>query len=140
LFGGVKNQDTKDFLEALPGLYDLLEEIHDVEISKRQLSMKMAKLSGILDSTKIMALTSEGIQYVGDKKEQLNVDLIRSMPVFDSNDMSSFDSEQMDRMRRTRMWWMGSFPLVNISRMKRLALIYLELCPDKKLKDKQPNG
>jgi hypothetical protein len=47
--------------------------------------------------------------------------------------MSSFSPEQLDKMKSTRMWWMGIFPLVNVSRMKRLALIYLELCPDTKL-------
>jgi hypothetical protein len=55
------------------------------------------------------------------------------MPLYDDNEIKSFSEPQLDKMRNSRMFWEGKFPLVNVSRMKRLALVYMELSDVKNL-------
>jgi hypothetical protein len=127
LFGGIKNEDKKKFQELIEQIKAKTSNISDLSedaAKKVEFFIKMA-----IDQCPIAKLEDGAVRFSGEMKATLDEKLMRSMPVFSTSEIQSFDDDQLQRMIEVRKWWKGSFKLVNVSRMKRLALLYLEMAP-----------
>jgi len=87
----------------------------------------------LVDGCSVLTMDGTDIKFVGEKKTPMNQILLRTMPIYKDNEIESFSDDQINTMCKSRMWWNGKFALVNVSRMKRLAMMYLELCDDKRM-------
>lgn len=131
LMGGIKNEERKEYMEVMKKLSSRFENYEYAEgVMKDRLREQMEL---IVDECKVMKLVDGVAIFDGEKKSTMDELLTRSMPLFTSNEIESFDVDQVNNMKSVRMWWKGRFKLVNVSRMKRLAMMYLELCPQHKL-------
>mmetsp|Transcript_11025 Transcript_11025/g.16579 ORF Transcript_11025/g.16579 Transcript_11025/m.16579 type:complete len:336 (+) Transcript_11025:66-1073(+) len=131
LMGGIRNEERKEYMEVVKKLLPRLENYEYAEgIMKDRLKEQMEL---IVDECKVMKLVDGVAIFDGEKKSTMDELLTRSMPLFTSSEIESFDVDQINNMKSVRMWWKGRFKLVNVSRMKRLAMMYLELCPQHKL-------
>lgn len=131
LMGGIKNEERKEYMEAVKKLSTRSENYEYAEGTMKDRIRDQMEL--IVDECKVMKLENGVAVFDGEKKSTMNELLTRSMPLFTSNEIESFDEDQINNMKAVRMWWKGIFKLANVSRMKRLALMYLELCPQQKL-------
>jgi len=131
LMGGIKNEDRKEYMEVMKKLSARFENYGYADGNMKERLRDQIKLA--VDECKVMKLVDGKTVFDGEKKSTMDELLARSMPLFTSNEIESFDVEQINNMKAVRMWWTGIFKLVNVSRMKRLALMYLELCPQNKL-------
>jgi hypothetical protein len=112
---------------------ELIDDLSDTNLADASVARKEAVLNSIIISCSVLDIDKGNLVYTGDDKNALSQNLLRSMPLYDDNEIKSFSDPQLDKMRNSRMFWEGKFPLVNVSRMKRLALVYMELSDVKNL-------
>jgi hypothetical protein len=129
LFSGISNRDAKSFIAIIPKIKDKILDINDVTMSASSKVRKKIEIEALVEACDSVSLVNGKILFTGTTKTTLDEVLIRSMPLYTTSEIESFSSEQLLQMMKTRMRWKYNFSLVNISRMKRIALIYLELCP-----------
>jgi hypothetical protein len=134
LFGGISNEVKKQITSGLGKIAELRAE-YDASTSDDVKNSIRAKILAQISLNDYLEIDNNGssITIVAKKKSTLDSVLTRSMSLFTDSDIESFDEEQLKKMIAVRMWWQGDMSLVNVSRMKRVALMYLELCSPKKM-------
>jgi len=133
LFGGMKNSEIKMMSEIYPRIVSLIADINMDGMSQANIEVKQMGLKMLVDGCSVLTMDGTDIKFVGEKKTPMDQTLLRTMPMYKDNEIESFSDDQINTMCKSRMWWNGKFALVNVSRMKRLAMMYLELCDDKKM-------
>jgi hypothetical protein len=127
LFGGIRNSERKVFMKTFPQIHEFysLTLSDDQEIANKA----EAKMNMLVEECEFMDIKDNKVVYTGDKKSSMSTTLTRSMSLFTKNEIESFSEQQYQEMKSVRVWWESRFKLVNVTRMKRIALLYLQLCP-----------
>jgi hypothetical protein len=130
LFGGIKNEVKKAVQISYTKIGGFMAEYNNTESDDIKENLR-TKIAAIVESDPNLALGENGnsINLACSLKSTVDSKLVRSMALLNDNDIESFDNDQLIKMKAVRMWWKGSLKLVNVSRMKRVAMMYLEMCP-----------
>jgi hypothetical protein len=129
LFGGISNDVKKSITSSLTKIAELSAEA-EASTSTDVKTALIAKIMAQVSLNENLDLNADDSQVIVSvaKKSTLSTTLCRSMALFNDVDLESFDESQLNKMKAVRMWWQNNMALVNVSRMKRVALMYLEMC------------
>lgn len=132
LFGGVQNSETKDVLN----LRNTFEKERSEMVRAQSDDVKkyhVDRIKEIVDECKHLKLVGDVITLDVHGKSTFDTKLIDYMSMFEDHEIMSLTAEQITAMSLVRSFWKDDFRGVNVSRMKRVALMYLELCDEKKM-------
>lgn len=133
VFGGMNKAELNEFSTVIGKLQEHSRELEDPNITPTGRLMKIATIKNLVDSCNVLEVQDGRLAFTGENKTCLDQVLLRSMPLYTDSEIESFSDSQLQKMRASRMFWEGNFSLVNVSRMKRLAMIYMELTKAKHL-------
>jgi hypothetical protein len=127
LFGGVSNRKRKTINAVLQRVVEANLELENAE-DEQQMMYARQRVKSIIEGCEHLRLEEDTVDLQEVGKDGVDVGLIRSCSLYTDSEIDSFDPEQILNMRSVRSWWKDEFTLVNVSRMKRAAIMYLELC------------
>jgi hypothetical protein len=134
LFGGISNEKRKAMMSTVTKMKELDESINKAT-SDDNVPTIYQQASVMMSLDENMSITDDNVIGLKTaKKKSLSVMLCRSMSMYTENEIMSFEPEQLQKMALVRCWWVRPFQLVNVSRMKRVALMYMELCTRQKIR------
>lgn len=133
LFAGMKNEQKNIYSETLDKINVKLVELNEDETSDTRKDRITVEIETMAEACEYMEEVGGLLTYCGEKKTMMNEVLCRSLALYSDVEIESFKNDQLTKMATVRRWWKGAFKLVNVTRMKRLALMYMEMCPKKYL-------
>jgi hypothetical protein len=124
LFSGRSNEDNKKIAKKLEELSRLskVDNLTD-DATKRAID----NLVEIVQSEPALQIVHDEILLVDSGGNKVGKDLHRYLPHYEQSELNSFSDEDLNKMRATRCFWDLDFRTVNISKLKRVGLMYLEL-------------
>lgn len=132
IFGGMKNSDVKVTAKAFEDLKMLIEQWKEAGPDDVK-DFHLSKMEELVKKCPYLALSGRNVNIAIPEKAALGTKLVDSMPLYEDHELESLDDDQIGNMSKVRSFWKEEFRGVNVSRMKRIAMMYLELCDEGKM-------
>jgi hypothetical protein len=134
IFSGVSNEVRKVVLKDL-GLIEF--QVKDDKSPDKNANVPGVEaqkiIKTIINQSKVLNAEDTAYSLVAPPILHLNRELANRMPHITEHETQNIDELQVKTMMESRFMWDDCFKLVNTTRMKRIALMYLELCDSKNM-------
>jgi hypothetical protein len=123
IFSGNSNQNCKELVKKVSELEDICKIDNLTESGiKLKKDMFFEKLNDV-------DYDLEGNKLTIEFKDPKSMDsgLCNVLPLFTDQEIRSMTEDDIVKMRSVRAFWKGNFKLVNLSKLKRIGLMYLEM-------------
>jgi len=123
VFAGMSNDSCKDVYK------EILRVIEDSKVELFAADNIRERVKSISDQLHGLSLSVENgcLIYRNQSTTGVNEGLSKYLPMFTDSEIGSFSEEDISEMRKARMYWREEFKLVNVSKLKRLGLMYIEM-------------
>jgi hypothetical protein len=124
LYSGRSNKQNK---EIVSDLNRIESEIPNTSLKDDVFKYKMTLIKQIVDESKYLQLNGLKVEIDFEDTTSLNVGLAQFLPHYTDSEINSFSAEDLKKMKVVRCFWKPEFRTVNVSKLKRVGLMYLQM-------------
>jgi hypothetical protein len=124
LFSGKSNASNKIIVEQMSSIN---AELPFKGLTSDVKSYKMAKIEKIVDESPGLTIDESMVKIDFEGANTIKEDLHRYLPHYNDQEINSFSEEDILAMKLVRGFWKKEFRTVNVSRLKRVGLMYLQM-------------
>jgi hypothetical protein len=124
LFSGKSNASNKVIVEQMV-LINAELPLKDLTNDVR--AYKLAKIETIVEESLGLVMEDDTVKLGFEGANTLKKDLHRYLPHYSDQEINSFSEEDIMTMKKVRGFWRKEFRTVNVSKLKRVGLMYLQM-------------
>jgi len=136
IFSGVSNETRKLLLTDLNHIeYQVKNDSSPNKTVNVPSSETQKIIKSTINQSKVLEDKNNEYPLLSPPILHLDPELAHRMPHITEHETQNIDEYQINTMKESRFMWDDCFKLVNTTRMKRIALMYLEMCESQNMID-----